>query len=113
MRRTMIVFLGTIILGCAAAGCGDPAGGGGRAATEAELTAKGPYGSATREFTFVDTSRSTPANGTYPGAAERSLRTIVWYPTDAGSGTGSGSRPVASGGPFPIIAYGHGFLSSR
>jgi predicted dienelactone hydrolase len=108
----MIVFLGTIILGCASAGCGDSSGSG-RAATEAELTAKGPYAVATRDFTFVDTSRSTPANGTYPGAAERSLRTMVWYPTDASAGTGSGSPPVASGGPFPIIGYGHGFLSSR
>lgn len=76
-------------------------------ATQASLTAAGPYQVATLDLTLVDSSRSTPPNGTYPGASTRTLDTTVWYPT-----SGSGGA-VASGGPFPIIQYAHGFTSSK
>ena len=32
------------------------------------------------ERVFVDASRATPRNNDFPGAAERTLRTLVWYP---------------------------------
>lgn len=75
-------------------------------ATQASLTAPGPYQVGKRDFSFVDTSRSTPSNGTYAGAPDRTLNTTVWFPSSDGTA-------MASGGPFPIIAYAHGFLSSQ
>jgi len=94
-----------------AAGCGDsdsdtdviPA-------TQASFLEPGPYGSATRDFVFVDSSRTTPPNRDYAGAAERRLVTRVWYPIDA-QGVPAGT--AAAAGPFPVIGYAHGFLSSH
>jgi predicted dienelactone hydrolase len=73
-----------------------------------ELTSPGRYAVATRDFTFVDTTRATPSNGTYAGAATRTLPTRVWFPEQAATDGGS----VASGGPFPTLLYAHGFLSN-
>src|SRR4030095_12425651 len=43
-------------------------------------TAFGPYGAGVRTVTLVDSSRPTSANGTYPGAPDRTLVTDIWYP---------------------------------
>jgi len=112
MRRAIVVLPLLVLLVLAPSGCGDSPGSG-PAATQEELAAPGPYGYAVRSFTFVDTSRPTPANDPYPGAPERQLFTKVWYPTDANPGTNAaGAALVSSAGPFPIIGYAHGFLSS-
>ncbi len=50
----------------------------------------------TRQYTFTDTSRPTPAFGSYPGSSSRRLPTTVWYPSDGG-------------GPFPLVVFVHGF----
>jgi dienelactone hydrolase len=52
---------------------------------------------ATRDVTFVDHSRTTPAVpiAQLPGSKSRSLHTTIWYPT--------GSK-----GPFPLIVFAHG-----
>jgi len=68
----------------------------------AALLAPGPWKSGFREYELVDASRRTDANGDFPGAPERRLRARVWYPA-AGDG-----KQVAEG-PFPLIAYSHGF----
>lgn len=94
-------------LGCSNSDTKGTAAGSVAPATQESLTVPGPYQVATLELTLVDSSRSTPSNGTYPGASTRTLDTTVWYPT-AGSG-----GAVASGGPFPIIQYAHGFTSSK
>jgi predicted dienelactone hydrolase len=67
---------------------------------------------ATADLVLVDPSRPTPSNGTYAGAPDRNLPTKVWYPAAAVPLDGA-TALVASGGPFPIIVYAHGFLSSR
>src|SRR3954468_21342821 len=51
---------------------------------------------ATRQFTFVDTSRGTPAFGAYPGAPSRRIPTTVWYPSDGG-------------GPYPLVMFLPGY----
>ncbi len=38
----------------------------------------GSYAVGVHTYTFVDDSRATPANGTYAGAANRTLVTEVW-----------------------------------
>ncbi|MFT5114793.1 MAG: putative dienelactone hydrolase [Kiritimatiellia bacterium] len=60
----------------------------------------GPYTVAQTEFEFVDKSRSTNANRDFPGAAQRTLPTTIWFPEDFA-------------GPYALIIHSHGFLSSR
>ncbi len=50
-------------------------------------------------LTLVDDSRPTPANGTYPGAPDRTLETVVSYPTKKG-------KPVDD--PLPLIVFATG-----
>jgi dienelactone hydrolase len=84
-------------------------------ATLEALSSQGPYGFATRDFVFIDTSRPTAPNRDYPGSPVRTLPTRVWYPVcpqDTAASPPPGARiPVASGGPFPLLAYAHGLTS--
>ena len=118
---TALVLVGAPLLLLGVSGCGDsdePA-----AASQSEFTARGRYGVATRDFVFVDTTRPTQPNGSYAGAPERTLPARVWYPTSPAAdrqgtpvrngGAAASTESVASDGPFPIIGYAHGFLSSR
>ena len=74
-------------------------------------------------FSFVDDSRSTPANDAQPGSRTRSLEVRVWYPAVAPSAdqaqdddfasipdpTPMFNAPPATGsGPFPLIVFSHG-----
>ena len=83
--------------------------------------------------TFVDSSRPTQANGSYPGAPTRTLTSIVWYPGVATDGAGGDEIPCLagiasghrggdgrcvvredaalddSGAPYPLIVFSHGF----
>lgn len=72
-------------------------------------TAAGPYAVGTHEETFVDSTRGTPAHGTYAGDTMRTLLTSIWYPA-AANGV---DAQIATGGPFPIVMYSHGFSSMR
>jgi dienelactone hydrolase len=76
---------------------------------------RGPYGFATRDYTFVDPTRSTPPNNSYPGSPVRTLRTRVFYPAFPPELTASPPPavpvPIAHAGRFPIVAYAHGLTS--
>ena len=77
--------------------------------------AEGEYGIGVHTFTFVDSSRPTPANGSYMGAADRTLVTEFWYPSTNAPMTGlvaTKDAPAATG-PFPLIIHSHGFMDSR
>jgi dienelactone hydrolase len=50
----------------------------------------------TRQVTFVDSSRPTPAFDAYPGSPSRRLPTTIWYPNDGG-------------GPFPLVVFAPGY----
>jgi dienelactone hydrolase len=52
-----------------------------------------PVATATR--TFVDSTRSTSANGDAPGAPNRTLVTSFWYPDAPGT--------------FPLVVFSHGY----
>jgi predicted dienelactone hydrolase len=63
--------------------------------------------------TFVDPSRPTNPNGTFPGASSRTLLTAIYYPT-----TGApADRPTLNApfnpahGPYPLILFSHGVLA--
>jgi dienelactone hydrolase len=68
----------------------------------------------TRTSAFVDSSRSTPANGSTAGHPGRSLDTTILYPATgpAGGPTRPGAPADRSGGPYPLIVFAHGFGSS-
>src|SRR5262249_14135321 len=75
-----------------------------RASTAYQLP--GRYAVGTTSMTLVDSSRPTMANGTYPGALDRTLATLVWYPAD---GAGGADAPVAHDGPpSPLVVSSHG-----
>jgi predicted dienelactone hydrolase len=69
-----------------AIGAGVPAGAASSGPT-------GSYGVARFTLTFVDSSRPTPANGTYAGAPTRTLPTLISYPVLHGQ-PAPGARPV-------------------
>ncbi len=56
----------------------------------------------TEERIFVDPSRPTPPNGSFPGAPDRTLRTRLWIP----AGPCGGAEPCP---PYPLLLMAHGF----
>ncbi len=58
-----------------------------------------------KTLTLVDATRPTPANGTYAGAATRTLVTELWYPTTADG--------QLLAGKHPLIFFSHGFMDNR
>jgi predicted dienelactone hydrolase len=81
----------------------------------ADFAARGPHGVGFHTLQFVDATRPTPPNGTFVGAASRTLDTQVWYPAAMGSATGAIlDAPLdAGGGPYPLILYGHALMDNR
>jgi predicted dienelactone hydrolase len=76
------------------------------------LLVAGPFDVGTLELPLVDDSRPTMPNGDFPGAPDRSLPTIVWYPAPAGEG--GPSAPLApEGAPYPLVIFSHGLGSVR
>jgi len=69
------------------------------------------YAVGVRAYTFVDSSRTTSANGGFPGASTRTLPTVVYYPAtgDAGGSTQSDAAPDRADGPYPLVLFAHGY----
>lgn len=67
----------------------------------AVLLQGGSLGVSSYDEDFVDESRATMANGDYAGSSRRELEGSVWLPDDKAAG------------PYPLILYSHGFLSTR
>lgn len=68
-----------------------------------------------QDVTFVDTSRPTPSNGTYPGAPSRTLPTMILYPATGPASTTAittGAPPARRGAPFPLVVFSHGFTAN-
>lgn len=77
--------------------------------TSADYLTPGPFAVGSATFTFVDTSRITPASGTCAEEPSRTLATTVWFPaTSPGGGVID-----PSGAPYPLIAYSHGLTAYR
>lgn len=102
MSRTTAGVLALLLLlsGCATfreslAPSGPPAG-----SESARRLARGPHDVGSREFTFVDETRGTPAHGDFEGVSSRTLVTTLWF-------------PKAADGLHPLVVYSHGFMSRR
>jgi dienelactone hydrolase len=72
------------------------------------------YAVGSRKIVFVDHSRSTQANGSYPGAPDRTIPVLVLYPAagSAGGPSHPNAKPARRGGPFPLVVFSHGFTAS-
>jgi fermentation-respiration switch protein FrsA (DUF1100 family) len=65
----------------------------------------GRYAVGKTRLMLVDASRPTMANGDYPGAPDRTLPTIVWYPATT---AGTDVAVARQGAPFPLVVFSHG-----
>lgn len=76
----------------------------------AALSARGPYGVGVMTATFVDGARpSVP-----PGGAGRELAVEIWYPAQASESPEQRDAALdASGAPYPLIVFAHGFMAFR
>ena len=92
----VVIAFGAGIVTYLATGPQAPAAG----SVSAQWLQPGPYATATLDTVFIDQSRATPANRDYAGAAERTLATTLWYPTNAE-------------GAHPLVIHSHGFTSTR
>lgn len=73
----------------------------------------GTYAVGQLSETFVDTTRPTNPNGTFPGGPSRSLLTAIYYPT-TGPPTDKATPNApfnTAHGPYPLILFSHGVLA--
>jgi predicted dienelactone hydrolase len=99
----MVTALVMILVGAPAAA---------RCRATADLSRTGTHPVGFQIVTLVDTSRPTPANGSFPGAPSRTLVTQVWYPAAPGS-SGVNAPVDVAGGPYPIVVHGHALFDNR
>jgi len=69
------------------------------------------YAVGTRTLTFVDPSRGTSPNGSFAGAATRTLPTEFWYPAQGADGGDpvADAPPDTGHGPYPLVLFAHGY----
>ena len=79
-----------------------------------DTTRRYPVG--TSQATYVDSSRSTSANGDFGGASTRTIPVEFFYPAQgaaaeggAGSGSTADATPDKSHGPYPLLLFSHGY----
>jgi dienelactone hydrolase len=69
------------------------------------------YAVGVHQVTYVDSSRSTSANGSFEGASTRTLPTTIWYPAqgDPGNAAQSDAPPDRDHGRYPLVLFAHGY----
>jgi hypothetical protein len=103
--RAIAAAIATLVAAAAPAAA-PPAVAGAKASTK-------PYAVGTHSFTFVDASRPTSPNGSYPGVPSRTLPTLLMYPAKGDPTV----APVEDAPPlrrprhhgFPVVVFAHGF----
>ena len=108
--RPLGVLLAGVVLAGSMAVAAPTATAGSAAAHHKHKQRGGPYAVGTRSYTFIDRSRPTPRNGTYPGAPTRTLPTLLLYPAkgDPAGGAVKKARPIRKRHRFPLIVFSHG-----
>jgi fermentation-respiration switch protein FrsA (DUF1100 family) len=112
-RRTAIWGAALFVLASGiAASTGRGAGGAGAARA---LTPAQPAAVGVATATFVDTHRTTAANGACPALRSRTLITTIWYPATSAAGSSTplpGAPPARADAPYPLIVFAHGFSAT-
>ena len=107
VKRVLVAVVAVL----AAVGTGVPTAPAG--ASSKPLATEDTYGVGVRTETFVDRSRPTNANGSYPGAPTRTLPTTIWYPAEGTPGpTEQPNAPAYDDRRFPLLVFSHGFTAS-
>jgi dienelactone hydrolase len=90
VRAGVVLALAVTMAACSSSGSG-------KAGSKPTTTtaAKPPYRIATLQVTFIDPTRPTPSNGSYPGAKTRTLPTLL-------------SIPVGAPRPLPLVVFSTG-----
>jgi predicted esterase len=72
------------------------------------------YAVGMRSYVFVDPTRPTTSNGTYPGAPNRTLPTLLLYPAvgDPSGPAVMDAKPIRTRHGFPLIVFSHGLGAS-
>ncbi len=80
-------------------------------ALAAPLAVDRRYAVGIHDVTYVDTSRSTSANGSFPGASSRTLPTTIWYPAqgDPDAAAQRDAAPDREHGRYPLVLFAHGY----
>jgi len=108
MRRSLAV---AVVVALATVGAGVPAPA--PAAAAPRLAGEGTYAVGVRTETFIDTSRPTSPNNSYPGAPTRTLVTTIWYPSEGSpGGPDQPNAPAWEDRRFPLLVFAHGFTAS-
>ncbi len=83
-------------------------------AGETRDSTSGPYGIGRSEITFGDTSRPTAASPRrgLPPHPDRTLPTVILYPTDAHPTDATIADAPAAAGQFPLVVVSHGVMSN-
>ncbi len=109
MGKRVVVAVVAVL---AAVGAGVPAAPAGADGSR-RLATEGTYAVGVRTETFVDRSRPTSPNGTYPGAPTRTLVTTIWYPAEGQPGPPEQpNAPAYDDRRFPLLVFSHGFTAS-
>jgi predicted dienelactone hydrolase len=107
VKRVLVAVVAVL----AALGTGVPTAPAG--ASSKPLATEDTYGVGVRTETFVDRSRPTNANGSYPGAPTRTLPTTIWYPAEGTPGPREQpNAPAYDGRRFPLLVFSHGYTAS-
>jgi predicted dienelactone hydrolase len=101
-----VLAVAAVVLGALASGCSTA-----HVKDTADYAADGKYGIGVHTFTFIDSARATPANGSYAGAPSRTLVVELWYPSTMKGGPYT-DGPLAPGA-FPLVLHSHGFMDHR
>ncbi len=113
MRRQIMGVFATIAVGATIVAPGADAASANRPA-DRHLDTRATYAVGRVTMTFVDKSRPTDANNSYPGAPDRTLPVLVLYPakgTPRGAVTDN-AAPRRLRGPFPLFEFSHGFTAN-
>ena len=110
--RLFAVALVGAVVGPTAAWCGCR---GASTRQTADFAARGAHGVGVHTLQLVDATRPTAPNGTFVGAASRTLDVEVWYPSAKSSATAAIlDAPLdARWNAYPLILYGHALKDNR
>jgi dienelactone hydrolase len=123
MRRLLTCLVVVLAANAGLVACGGNGGGGSARDSANAARRKGPFAIGARIETFVDSARGTPANGSAPARPNRTLETLIVYPSQGEPDPALvdsnvpqdlvdalGDRdPVTDAGTFPLVVFAHGF----